>query len=664
MPNKLSQFWQELKRRNVTRVLAVYIAAAFMILELVDMTTQPFGLPDWSMKVAFFVLLAGLIVAVIISWIYDIHPEGGMVKTVPAHEVKKVDIPSSSNSWKIASYVSFVVIVGLIVMNIVPRTNNNRKLLEKSIAVLPLEYLSEDPNKEYLANAVLDAITGHLSLIEGLRVMPRTSVEQYRENRKSAMEIGEELDVSYLIEGSFLMIEDQVRLTIQLVVAEEGDHVFFKEYDRNYKDIIVVQSEVAKTIAKEIEVAISPEEKQLIEKSPTTDLTAYDFYQRGREEYWKYSSENDNRELLERAEEYYHEALNYDSTFALAYTGLARVYWDKHYWETFLSGNFLDSVLILADVALSFDDQLAEAYTVRGDYYSEIGLAEKAIEEYDKATIFNPNDWLAYWGKAWLYRLIYCDYVRAIDNFQKAVTLNRGSELPTLFESLGGAYLGIGFYEKCKYYIQEAVKLDGDSMRYYRYLTFCEFHPGNLLKAVEYGEKLCAIDTTNDYNLSVLGLIYVFHGQHEEALGLYKRYIETAEIGQDYSLFDMHRIGWAYWQNGYKKEAEYYFKEQIDYCNRMNELERAASEQLRTFYDLAAVYAFIGEKEKAYENLSFLNQSQNAGVINYNRNLKYDPLFNGIRDEPEFQQLLHDVESKYQAEHERVKQWLEKNDML
>ena len=117
--------------------------------------------------------------------------------------------------------------------------------------------MSEDPNKQYLANGVLDAITGHLSMIEGLRVMPRTSVEQYRENRKSAKEIGEELDVSYLIEGSFLMIDDQVKLTIQLVVAEEGDHVFFREYDINYNDIIAVQSEVVQTIAKEIAVCIA-----------------------------------------------------------------------------------------------------------------------------------------------------------------------------------------------------------------------------------------------------------------------------------------------------------------------------------------------------------------------------------------------------------------------
>jgi len=232
--------------------------------------------------------------------VYDIQPEGGIVKTEPARKDSEKPTPTSSKGWKIASYISFVVIVGLIVLNIIPRSTN-KKILEKSIAVLPLEYLSEDPNKQYLANGVLDAITGHLSMIEGLRVMPRTSVEQYRENKKTAKQIGEELGVSYLIEGSFLMIGDQVKLTIQLVVANAGDHVLFNEYDRNYEDIINVQSEVAQTIAKEIEIAITPEEQALIEKVPTTSLRAYDFYQRGREEQLKVNLVNpvhDNTEAL------------------------------------------------------------------------------------------------------------------------------------------------------------------------------------------------------------------------------------------------------------------------------------------------------------------------------------------------------------------------------
>ena len=135
-------------------------------------------------------------------------------------------------------------------------------------------------------------------------------------------------------------------------------------------------------------------------------------------------------------------------------------------------------------------------------------------------------------------------------------------------------------------------------------------------------------------------------------------------MAQGHSLFDMHRIGWAYWHNGYKEEAEYYFEEQIEYCNKMLELGKGGlSDSIRTAYDLAAVYAFMGEKEKAYENLRIHNQKQRNSLLDFTR-IKNDPLFENIRDEPEFQQIVRDIEAKYQAEHERVRQWLAENDML
>ena len=146
MPNKLSRFWQELKRRNVVRVITVYAGAAFVILELTDIITEPLKLPSWLLPVVIVLLSIGFIISVILSWIYDIHPEDGMVKTEPAEKVKPAVMPKSSNSWKIASYFSFVVIVGLIVLNIIPRSNN-KQTLEKSIAVLP--FINESSDLEY-----------------------------------------------------------------------------------------------------------------------------------------------------------------------------------------------------------------------------------------------------------------------------------------------------------------------------------------------------------------------------------------------------------------------------------------------------------------------------------------------------------------------------------
>jgi TolB-like protein len=509
-----------------------------------------------------------------------------------------------------------------------------------------------------LANGVLEAITQHLSMIEGLRVMPRTSVEQYRENKKSAKEIGEELDVSYLIGGSFFMIEDQVKLTIQLVVAEEEDHVFYKEYDRNYKDIFAVQSEVAQTIAKEIEVAITPEEKQRIEKVPTTNLTALDFYLRGREEYLKFQLDNNNRKALERAEDQYYKALEYDSTFARANTGLAYVYWDKHYWESYFSENFLDSVLILADKALSFNPQLSDAYTVRGDYYRANDRNEQSISEYDKAIKLNPNDWMAYYWRGYTYRWNLFDLVKAIEDFHKAASLYRGPFLPSILKELSRAYLQAGFPEKCRSYAHQALMLDGDSISYYYDIFRIGYYFG---KGYEKSlEKIYLMDTTINIILQQLGEQYGYEGKFEESLIYLKKYYKRLEAFGNYSVSSMHRLGYAYWMNGFYAEADYYFDTMIEYYNDLNKVGRLMDPAK---YDLACIYAFRGENEKAYENLKFFDQLERIPLWWIDL-LRIDPFFDSIRDEPEFQQILKDTEAKYQAEHERIRKWLEENDML
>ncbi len=149
-PNKLSQFWQELKRRKVTRVITVYAAAAFVIIELTDIVAPSLGLPNWTLNFIIILLCVGFIIAIILSWIYDIHSEGGIVKTEPVHKVKTVDIPGSTNSWRIATYVSVVIILCLLILNIVG-SNNRVKIdesLAKSIAVLPFQNFSEDSDQE------------------------------------------------------------------------------------------------------------------------------------------------------------------------------------------------------------------------------------------------------------------------------------------------------------------------------------------------------------------------------------------------------------------------------------------------------------------------------------------------------------------------------------
>jgi tetratricopeptide (TPR) repeat protein len=188
-------------------------------------------------------------------------------------------------------------------------------------------------------------------------------------------------------------------------------------------------------------------------------------------------------------------------------------------------------------------------------------------------------------------------------------------------------------------------------------------YSGEIVKAREFAEKAYSIDPNHLGILIALGEIYYELGQYEQALNYYKKWVERLDSLGILKVNYMHRVAYVYWINGYKEEAEYYFSKQIDYCNWNNELGREEAQQLWTYYDLAAGYAFRGEKDKAYENLRIFNQRKTVSYWLL-AIFRKDPLFNSIRDEPEFQQILQDAETKYQAEHERVMKWLEENDML
>jgi tetratricopeptide (TPR) repeat protein len=155
----------------------------------------------------------------------------------------------------------------------------------------------------------------------------------------------------------------------------------------------------------------------------------------------------------------------------------------------------------------------------------------------------------------------------------------------------------------------------------------------------------------------------MFLNQYKESLKYYEKYIEILKALKTFTFLDMNRIGWAYWENGYKKEADYYFDKQNEYCKNQIELKRIWGLKLYPYYDFASNYAFRGNKEKAYENLKIFNQRQRMPlwVVTW---IKTDPLFNSMRNEPEFQQIARDIEAKYQAEHERVRKWLEETGQL
>jgi TolB-like protein len=538
------------------------------------------------------------------------------------------------------------------------------EIADKSIAVLPCINDSPDQENEYFINGIMDDLTKNLQTIKELRVLGRSSTEQYRNNPKPIPEIVSEMNVAYILFASGQRYGDKIRLRVQLLEGATGENIWTASYDEmisGTEDIFRIQSELAKSLAEELQAVITPEEQQLIDKISTRSLTAYEFYQRAVEEHQKHWLKWNDMEAVERAEELYHLALEYDSTFAQAYEGLANVYWHKHYGDV-LSEDYLDSMLILLNTALSYDDQLASAYVKRGDYYNENNDKEQAIKEYDKALEINPNDWIVYLNSANMYD----DEAITIEYLHKAASLHRGWYLTRLYRFIA-IHLNAYSKERSNYYLEEALKLDDDSADHFRSLTIIENISGNFEKAIEFGKKSYAFDSTDIWVVYLLGLEHGYLAQYEESLEYFKKYEELNTLKKvdtrSLDIRDKFRIGYTYWMNGFKVKGEHYIDDGLKFYNQMLDLNRISHDDFSTLYGFAAAYAFRGDRDKVYEYLRLVSQKQKMPVWMI-KDIHYDPMFDSIRDEPEFQQIARDIEAKYQAEHERVRQWLEENDML
>jgi len=554
---------------------------------------------------------------------------------------------------------------------------NDRSPLNKStrsLAVLPFRNHSDHLADQYFIDGMMEEIHANLSSIHDLRVVSRTSTEKYRNNAdKSIREIARELSVNYIVEGSGQKYGTTFRLTVKLFKATRKETcLWVKSYEQEIHEadeLFAVTSRIAKAIAEELQAIVTHEEKQRIEKVRTTDLSALDFYQRGREEEGKFPYYDltassayiagltpSNEQVIERAEKMYKTALQYDSAFALAYTGLAGIYWRKNYYKEFLTESFLDSVLFLAEEALSFDDQLPDAYYIRGMYYGEKGDIRQALQDFDKALDHNPNFWLAYYGRG----LYANDYIIALKSLLEAASLHPGSGLSDIFEKISFKLSETGFSELAESYSVETIKLKPDSTSYYFWLWMYEFDYKNCLP---FYEKRYSMDSTDITAIEFLSEYFEIDGRYKEDLNFKKKLVNRYKIERRKSINNMQRVGYAYSKNGLHQSAEYYFDKQIQYCLDAIRLGLPYGKST-AYYDLAGVYAYKGNKIKAYENLKIFNQRAGRYFLWIVRYIKIDPLFNSIRNEPEFQNIVKELDAQYNAEHERVGKWLKEQGLL
>lgn len=266
----------------------------------------------------------------------------------------------------------------------------------KSIAVLPFKNLSNNPEDRYLADGMMDAILNHLQRIKDLSVRSRSSTDQYRESVPTASKIGDELNVSYILEGSFQKVGDKANLIVKLIQTKDDTHLWAEEYNRDWSDIFEVQKDVADLIAQELYANMTREEINAIETIPTSNMVAYDYYLKGNEAHWAYWKNLDGSKIGECLE-LFQKAIDLDKEFSLAYTGLGRAYWMLANQSPQSAPDSYKKAKRNFEKAISLD-------VYNGWAYAELGVVNSvwdwdstaARKNFDLARKMIPNDWNAY----------------------------------------------------------------------------------------------------------------------------------------------------------------------------------------------------------------------------------------------------------------------------
>jgi len=313
-PWEMKSFFAELKRRNVYKVAVAYAVVGWLMIQVTATIVPALHLPDGLTTAVVVLTLVGFPIALVISWAFEMTPEG-MKRT---ENVSPDEVIPQWNKRKFAALIIGVAVMaaGLLAFQLLraPRSTSTSNADSKSIAVLPFENLSSDKENAFFAQGIQGEIITTLSKLSGLRVISRTSTARYKSEPENLPEIGSELHVANVLEGSVQKSGDRVHINVQLIQAETDAHLWAQSYDRQLTDVFSVEGEVAKKIADSLSATLSPQEKARVETKPTENADAYVLYLRARQ----YQTRPDN--LLQdfrTAAELFQQAIALDPNFAL-----------------------------------------------------------------------------------------------------------------------------------------------------------------------------------------------------------------------------------------------------------------------------------------------------------------------------------------------------------
>src|SRR6267378_3756183 len=583
----LHDFVVELKRRNVYKVAVAYLVVAWLLIQAASIFLPAFDAPPWVMKILIIVVIFGFPVALIFSWAFEITPEG--IKLESEIEANQSITRRTGRKIVAVTIALAVIAAGLFVYQLVRSKSDTSSspatatIANKSIAVLPFDNLSRDPDNAYFCEGVQDEILTRLAKVADLKVISRTSTQHFKSAPDNLPQIAKQLGVAHIVEGSVQKSGEQVRVNVQLINALTDAHLWADTYDRKLTDIFAVESDIAKTIAETLQAKLSGSEKRLMAKTPTVNPEAYERYLKGRF-FWNKRTGDDLRKSIG----YLKQAIAKDPGYALAYAALADSYGILRFYGGASPDESIVPAAAAAKKALELDDSLAEAHASLGLIATEELELHRGVSELERAVQLNPNYATAHhWLSLALTALGQSD--RSVAELKRALELDPLSMVINADLSIG--YLYARRYDEAEAQARKTLEIDPRSFLAHYYLGMALQLKGRLKEAIPEFQK--AVELNHDpYFISMLAQGYARNGQTDEARKLLARLNEMAKSTQ---------------------VPEYAF---------------------------ALAYTSLGEKDRAIEALE---HGFAGGNKSYLFLLPGDPLLDDLRGDPRFEALVQKI---------------------
>ncbi|MFB6317130.1 helix-turn-helix domain-containing protein [Saccharicrinis sp. FJH54] len=577
------------------------------------------------------------------------YPPGETAKHIPVRTPeKKAEQHNKRNRYLLIALPVFLFTILLLSVFGLWNPEGSEQHSDKSIAVLPFKNDSNDSTNLYIINGLMESILNNLQKIEDLRVISRTSVEKYRNSGKTIPEIAKELNVKYFVEGSGQKIGNRILLNVQLINATHDTHLWAEQYEKNTSDIFKLQQDVSKNIAQTIKAIITPEEEERINKVPTSNLVAYDYFLKGLDYFHQ-----GNRNGLIKAVEQFKIALQHDPEFARAYADIAISY----YYMDLLQAEkqFTDSVNFYSDNALLYDPELAQSLVAKALCYISSGAFVKAEPYLEKALAYNPNSAFVINFMSDFYTTYipnaakYLEY--ALKGVQLDIASNDSATASFIYLHLSNALIQNGFIKEALYYINTSLRYNPDNLysQYVRaYILFAENK--NLDQTLNLLLEVYQKDTTRMDVLQEVGKIYYYKKDYETALQYYQLLLDVRSMYKmDLFWYEDPKIAKVLEETGNKAEADslfeaYHARVQSDHSIYRNLME-------------ALYYAYQNDNENVFKYLRLFSGQENYHywIVEFT---EMDPLFEKFARKSEFEQVMGEIKTKFRKKHKELKKTL------